>query len=72
MVSTPSLAAAREAESPPGPLPTTKTSVSAKTGITLDGSSICFMYSPLNCNYCNLNGTFSTKNQVVFIKKLSY
>ncbi len=42
VVSTPSLAAANAAESPAGPPPNTKTSVSAIIGVFLGGSSIYF------------------------------
>jgi hypothetical protein len=40
---TPARAELTFAESPPGPLPTTRTSVSARTGLNLAGSLISFM-----------------------------
>jgi hypothetical protein len=81
MVSIPSLAAAKEAESPPGPLPTTRISVFARTGMALDGSSMCCIFLPFQIVAAKTKrniyvttviiGSFSMKNQAVFIRTFS-
>src|SRR5262249_5069036 len=50
MVLTPACAALIAAASPPGPLPTTRTSVSARTGVSRAGSKISFMAFRLCCH----------------------